>query len=428
MATQFQKPTISVITPNYNHAHYLPDMLETTLSQSYPPHEIILIDDGSTDNSVEVIEKYATKHPCIKLIKFEKNQGVIKAVNKGINSATGDYYVFRSADDVSYPGFFEESIKMLLQYPEAGICCTDSTFFTTNYKVFTEQNQEWSDEPRFFTPFDFARTLKGGFIYGSTCMVKRSAVFDAGIYKEDLKWSADWFLMLVAAFRHGVCYIPKPLSGNRMDPKGYAATGMSDWFTQKPVTEAMLNYLCNEYADIKKYFALSGCLSIFGPSMAEVVLSEPKYWTPDMFALILRPLWEWNKCMDFRKQTQIPLHLKSILANQREKLAKICTKASPRIFVYGAGSHTEFLLKEWDELDLPPVTKIVLSKKPKNNKFLGIPCVCIDDIGIGEPDLVMISSFSFEKEMVSECLRVFPKAPRLTFWNDTQSSIEFKTA
>ncbi len=68
-------PTVSVILPNYNHAHYLPQCLNAMLDQSVKPTEIIVIDDASTDNSIEVISDYVRRDPVVKLIQNEKNIG-----------------------------------------------------------------------------------------------------------------------------------------------------------------------------------------------------------------------------------------------------------------------------------------------------------------------------------------------------------------
>jgi hypothetical protein len=82
--------TLSVVISNYNHARYLPVALQAVLSQSCRPMEVIVIDDCSTDNSVEVIEEFVRRDPIIRLYRNEQNQGVIFSTNRGLGLATLD--------------------------------------------------------------------------------------------------------------------------------------------------------------------------------------------------------------------------------------------------------------------------------------------------------------------------------------------------
>src|ERR1700753_2127860 len=96
-------PTLSVLIPNYNHAHYLPEALESILSQSVKPLEIIVVDDASKDNSIAVLEEYSRKHPLIKYYKNEKNRGVVATLNRCIELAAGEYVFLPGADDRTMP-------------------------------------------------------------------------------------------------------------------------------------------------------------------------------------------------------------------------------------------------------------------------------------------------------------------------------------
>ena len=116
------KGTLSVVMPNYNHGHYIQEALEAILSQSFPPSEVIVIDDGSTDNSVQIIEGIAEKNSTVKFYRNVENMGAWQSSNKGAKIATGEYIYFCAADDRVCPGFFEKSVKILNQNPQAGLC------------------------------------------------------------------------------------------------------------------------------------------------------------------------------------------------------------------------------------------------------------------------------------------------------------------
>lgn len=110
-----QNKKISVIIPVYNIAKYLPRCLDSVIAQTYKNLEIILVDDGSTDNSRDVIEEYAKKDSRIVKI-FKKNSGVSDTRNKGIDAATGDYIGFVDGDDYIEPEMYELLLGNALKY------------------------------------------------------------------------------------------------------------------------------------------------------------------------------------------------------------------------------------------------------------------------------------------------------------------------
>src|SRR5882724_6618778 len=117
-------PSLTVVVPNYNHAKYLDQSLPSILKQSFQPLEVLVLDDASTDNSVEVIRRIAAQNPLVRLVQNEKNLGVMPNLNKGLELARGDYVFIGSADDLVLPGLFEASLRLLAQHPRAGLSCT----------------------------------------------------------------------------------------------------------------------------------------------------------------------------------------------------------------------------------------------------------------------------------------------------------------
>jgi glycosyltransferase involved in cell wall biosynthesis len=116
-----KKITISALIPNYNHAHYISIQLESMLSQKRPPDEIIIIDDASTDNSIEIIHDFMKKFDSIKLIKNKKNMGVEWNINKLIDEAKGSYIFLSAADDKTDKDFFYEVEIVAKEFPDIGV-------------------------------------------------------------------------------------------------------------------------------------------------------------------------------------------------------------------------------------------------------------------------------------------------------------------
>ena len=105
-------PKISVIIPSYNYGRYLPDCLESVFAQAYPNIEIIVVDDGSTDDTEQKVQKHLNK---IEYFKIE-NGGVVRARNLGFSKSTGDYICFLDADDQIHPDFLNVLTKPLLEH------------------------------------------------------------------------------------------------------------------------------------------------------------------------------------------------------------------------------------------------------------------------------------------------------------------------
>ena len=106
--------TISVIVPVYNVAQYLPQCVDSILSQDYGDLEVILIDDGSTDPSGEICDQYATRDSRVQVI-HQKNGGAAAAKNAGLRIASGDYLTFADSDDYLEPGAYGFLMKTLLE-------------------------------------------------------------------------------------------------------------------------------------------------------------------------------------------------------------------------------------------------------------------------------------------------------------------------
>ena len=130
--------TVSIIIPVYQVAAYLPQCLDSVLGQTYHDLEILLIDDGSTDGSGEICEKYAAADHRIRLV-HQGNAGAANAKNKGLDLATGGYIAFADSDDYVEPVWIEKMVNAL---EEAGADAAECSFL----KEYTDHTEQGNDE------------------------------------------------------------------------------------------------------------------------------------------------------------------------------------------------------------------------------------------------------------------------------------------
>jgi len=117
--------TLAVVIPNYNHAAYLPETLESVVTQSHQPNIIYVIDDASTDRSVEIIGDYVRRYSHVHLIRKERNRGMIANINEILPQIQATHALFLAADDYLYPGYFARAHALLSKHPNAGVCLPD---------------------------------------------------------------------------------------------------------------------------------------------------------------------------------------------------------------------------------------------------------------------------------------------------------------
>lgn len=271
-------PRISVVVPNYNHALHLPQCLDALLlDQTLPPHEIIVIDDGSTDDSRAVIEAYVARSPLVRHCPNPHNLGVIPTVNRGLELATGDYVCFPGADDQVLPELFASATPLLVQHPAAGAVCglTEWRCHATGL-AWIHGTSMPQDLP--FIPPDALVTLarEGRLaLSGQHAIYRKDALVQAGRWRPELRWFADAFGNWVVTFRHGVCFVPKVLSIYNLFPTSYYNAAQRS--ARLEVMKLFLDRLSEpQYADVAPLLASSGMLGGFGPTMLRALLSHPR--------------------------------------------------------------------------------------------------------------------------------------------------------
>jgi glycosyltransferase involved in cell wall biosynthesis len=217
---------LSVIVPNYNHAKLIPRALRAFLDQNPPAKEIIVIDDGSTDDSVAVIERIAQRHPSIRLIRHPANRGIVAAVRSGLDVATGEYLLFGSADDYVLPGLYERADAALRANPGAALFCSGVGLVDNDNRLIGLRPVT---APRvtagYLSPADVRRAVRGtDFWYlGTTTIYRRRFLAEAGYFDPKLGSIGDTLTNRLLAFRHGFCFDPTVLGVYNKDPDSFSA-------------------------------------------------------------------------------------------------------------------------------------------------------------------------------------------------------------
>ena len=214
---------ISIVTTSYNYEQLIKETIESVLNQTYTNWEMIIVDDCSSDNSVNTIKSY--KDERIKLFVNEKNLGLKKTVKKGIEKAQGDWIIFLESDDTITPDYIQKKIKIAQKYPEIALIFNDCNFFgdekrVSDFNRVLRKTRKSLSENRYpkWMFYDFYHSNK--IFTFSAVMVKREELFKVN-YEPKLDYLLDWHLWIQLTYKSKVYYIDEKLTNWRLHSNSY---------------------------------------------------------------------------------------------------------------------------------------------------------------------------------------------------------------
>ncbi len=204
-------PRVSVIIPTFNCARFLGEAIRSADEQTYTDHEIIVADDGSTDDTKRVVAEYGRKVQYL----YQANKGVAAARNLALSRATGEFIAYLDADDQWYPGRLEAQVAFMDAYRACGLVHSDATFIddcggTLNVRVNHETRRE---VPQGYCTMALLRRCH---IHTLTVLERRECLEKSGYFDERLRVVEDylhWIRVALEGYAFG--YIDAPLAIHR---------------------------------------------------------------------------------------------------------------------------------------------------------------------------------------------------------------------
>lgn len=194
--TDEANPLISIVTPTYNRADYIEDTILSVLSQSYKHIEYIVMDGGSADNTVGVLEEYRRRDERLTYAS-EKDDGMYDAINKGFARATGDILAYINSDDLYTPGAFETVIAYFGKHPDVDVVYGDT---------LVANCETGKAHVNLYMPHPETWLRAGGIIAQPTVFMRRRCWDSAGGFRREVKYLGDceyWLRLVDCGYRFG---------------------------------------------------------------------------------------------------------------------------------------------------------------------------------------------------------------------------------
>jgi glycosyltransferase involved in cell wall biosynthesis len=212
-------PLVTIICLCYNHEKYISEAVESIINQTYKNLEIVIIDNGSPDNSREIIKSIATENPDIKMIMLRENIGNCRAFNLGLAESKGEFIIDLSGDDILLPDRIKEGLKSFAENGEEyGVNYTDALYIDDSGHVI---GQHYKRDPKGLlldtVPEGkvYSDLLARYFICTPTMMMRKSVLDQLGGYDENLKYE-DFDFWIRSAKITKYCYTDKALVKKRV--------------------------------------------------------------------------------------------------------------------------------------------------------------------------------------------------------------------
>ncbi|OGH95891.1 MAG: hypothetical protein A2039_03190 [Candidatus Melainabacteria bacterium GWA2_34_9] len=355
---------ISIIMPSYNYADLITEAINSVIIQTYKDWELIIVDDGSKDNSLEVINQYVQKYPNIKLFTHNNNEnkGLKETIKLGLEKCSGKYIAFLESDDYWKDDYLSKKIDIFNQNPDVKLVFNSVNLFgdeklITDFKKRFKIHYKDIDEMNlsYFRPEDIAHYfMVMNMIASFSCtMIEKTALQECNFETPREAW-LDWWLYTQIVFKHPIYYINEKLTYWRKHPDSY----INSFTAEKRIREST-NFRISHLEFIKRFKGLE-----YNSILLKACL----------FKLLNKKINEFESCKD------------SFIESIKNK----------KVYLYGAGTFAEEVLEYCNAISLDIAGFIDGDKNKAQQKINKYTIFTKDDIATIRPDVIIISVKEWE--------------------------------
>lgn len=232
---------VSIITASYNYAQYIEVAIDSVINQSYQDWELIIVDDGSSDNSVEIIKSYCGKDNRIKLFQHEGgvNKGLKETIMLGLKNATGDWVAFLESDDFFMPDNLAKKVDIIEKNPSIKLIFNKVDFLNESDKKHKKQ-KKFDKTQSYLSKTNFPKNMFKDFYQNnmiltfSAVMVDKNSLLDTD-FNTPIDAHLDWWLWIHLAYNNDFCYIDEALTKWRLHENSYIKNRKKQNLTFTPI-------------------------------------------------------------------------------------------------------------------------------------------------------------------------------------------------
>lgn len=245
------RPKVSIVMPVLNGERFISEAIESIAAQTYQNLQLIVVDDGSTDSTPEIVDRFRPRIE-IQYVKHPSPQGIAPSMNDGLRHATGDMIAFLDHDDTWLPRFLETQVSYLEQHPEVGMVHSDFQTVDVDGRILEASAERCRGRKRPSGQV-FRELFLDSFIVGNSVLIRRECFERVGMFDESLRWG-DYHLWMRIARHFRVDYTPEVLTSYRQHATQSTRTPKGKRPDEDPVALQALRKILAEYPELRREF------------------------------------------------------------------------------------------------------------------------------------------------------------------------------